>query len=43
MRFLDLVAAPMFGGDLTKEELCIEAARLLETYLEPITPGSGSW
>ncbi|MER7278596.1 hypothetical protein ABT369_29565 [Dactylosporangium sp. NPDC000244] len=35
VRFLDLVASSMFGGGLTKEELRIEAARLLETYPEP--------
>nr|BFE61238.1 hypothetical protein GCM10020063_057640 [Dactylosporangium thailandense] len=35
LRFLDLVAASMFGGGLTKEELRIEAARLLDTYPEP--------
>ncbi|MEV8518136.1 hypothetical protein [Dactylosporangium sp. NPDC051484] len=35
VRFLDLVAASMFGGGLTKEELRIEAARLLDTYPEP--------
>jgi hypothetical protein len=35
VRFLDLVAAAMFGGGLTRNELCIEAARLLDTYPEP--------
>ncbi|MER7008791.1 hypothetical protein ABT297_37910 [Dactylosporangium sp. NPDC000555] len=34
VRFLDLVAASMFGGGLTQAELCIEAAQLLETYPE---------
>jgi hypothetical protein len=35
VRFLDVVAASMFGGGLTKEALRIEAARLLDTYPEP--------
>jgi hypothetical protein len=35
VRFLDLVAASMFGGGLTEQELRIEAARLLDTYPEP--------
>ncbi|MER7009718.1 hypothetical protein ABT297_42675 [Dactylosporangium sp. NPDC000555] len=35
VRFLDLVAASMFGGGLTKEELRIEATRLVETYASP--------
>ncbi|MFF5229458.1 hypothetical protein [Dactylosporangium sp. NPDC000521] len=35
VRFLDLVAASMFGGGLTRDELRVEAARLVETYPEP--------
>jgi hypothetical protein len=35
VRFLDLVAASMFGGGRTKEALRIEAAWLLDTYPEP--------